>query len=144
MFGRKRALADEAAVLVAIEMMRSNPAYQAAEALRQHTSDGSVGMAKAPPDSPEHKAVLLLISTWESIALMALSLKQKDRIFEVTPVCHMQRELRAAIEVLRESFPSIGANFAALDSEYHAWMAKNKRDARYVTAACNGLHARFG
>lgn len=101
-------------------------------------------MASAAEGSAEYSAVLLLISTWETIALLISGVKKKDKIFEVTPICHMHRELKEAIEHLRGSIPDFGANFTKLNTEYEAWLRKQKKDARYVTAACNGMHARFG
>jgi hypothetical protein len=135
---------DETALLVALETMRNNPEYRAAEVLRRKTRGGSGGMAAAPEESPEHRAVLLLISTWEVIAVLLRGARKKDNIFEVTPICHMYRELKEAIDALGKNIPGFGANFTNLSSEYDAWAKKSKKEAKYITAACNGLHARFG
>lgn len=135
---------DETAVLLALETLRNNPAYHAAEVLRRNTPAGSRAMASAPEGSDQHRAVLLLISTWEVIAILMSGVKKRDRIFEVTPVCHMFRELKDAIDALRRYIPGYGANFAKLYEEYEAWLKKQKKDAKYVSAACGGLHAKFG
>ena len=134
---------DETTLLVAIETLRSNPAYHAAEVLRRKTGD-SGAMASAPEGSAEHSAVLLLISTWEVIAVLLSDAKKRDKIFEVTPICHMHRELEKAIDILAKRFPGYGARFAALDADYHTWLKKKKKNAKYVSGACNGMHAKFG
>jgi tripartite-type tricarboxylate transporter receptor subunit TctC len=135
---------DETALLLAFETMRNNPAYHAAEVLRRNTPGGSGAMAEAPEASEARGAVLLLISTWEVIAVLMDGVKRRDKIFEVTPVCHMYRELQAAIEALSRSIPGFGANFARLFAEYEAWLKKKKKDAKYISAACGGMHAKFG
>lgn len=135
---------DETALLVAIDAMRSNPAYHAAEALRRKTPGGSGAMATAPESSAERGAVLLLISTWDVIAVVLNSVKKRDKIFEVTPVCHMYRELKDAVEILGRSLPGFGSHFAKLYKEYESWLKKKKKDAKYVSAACGGMHAKFG
>ena len=135
---------QETALLVAVETLRSNPMYQAAEALRRQTPGGSGAMASAPQDSKEHRALLSLISTWEVIALLLSDLKKKDKIYEVTPVCHMYRELRDGLEALGSRVPGFGKNFAKLDKDYQAWLKKQKKDAKYISAACGGMHAKFG
>lgn len=134
----------ETDLLATLEGIRTNHVYQAAEMLRRKTSGGSLAMASAPEDSDERAAVLLLISTWETIALLISGAKDKSKIFEVTPVCHMYRELKDAIDSLDSSIPGLAFNFVKLNAEYEAWLHNQRRDARYVTAACNGLHARFG
>ena len=91
---------DETAVLLAIETLRSNPEYHTAEVLRRKTVGGSAAMAATSEGSAERSAVLLLIGTWESISVLMDGLKKRDKIFEVTPICHMYRELKAGIEAL--------------------------------------------
>lgn len=135
---------DEIALLLAMETLRNNPSYHAAEVLRRGTAGGARSMASAPEGSAERRAVLLLISTWEVIAVLISAAKTKNRIFEVTPVCHMYRELRDAIEAFGRNIPTFGGNFAKLNAEYEAWLKKNKKDAKYVSAACGGLFAKFG
>lgn len=135
---------DEAALLATLQVIRTNHIYHAAEVLRRKTSGGALAMASAPENSDERNAVLLLISTWETIALLISGAKNKSNIFEVTPVCHMYRELKDAIDSLDSSIPGLAFNFIKLNAEYKAWLDNQRRDARYVTAACNGLHARFG
>lgn len=135
---------DETAILLAIETLRSNPEYHAAEVLRRRTTGGSAAMAAAPEGSAERSAILLLIGTWESIAVLMDGLKKRDKIFEVTPVCHMWRELEAAIQILRRYFTGYAENFEDLYKAYEAWLKKQKKDAKYVSAACAGMYARFG
>jgi hypothetical protein len=135
---------DETAVLLAIETLRSNPEYHAAEVLRRQTAGSSAAMAAAPEGSAERSAILLLIGTWESIAVLAGDLKKRDKIFEVTPVCHMWRELEPAIQALRRYFADYAENFEDLYTAYEAWLKKQKKNAKYVSAACGGMYARFG
>lgn len=137
-------MAADTALLLAFETLRNNPAYHAAEVLRRNTPGGSRAMASAPEGSDQHRAVLLLISTWEVIAILMTGVTKKDRIFEVTPVCHMFRELKDAVHALATYIPGYGANFVKLDKEYQAWLKKQKKDPKYVSAACGGLHAKFG
>lgn len=125
-------------------MLRTNPTYHAAEVLRRNTQGGSGAMAAAKEGSPEHQAVLLLIGTWETIAVMVSDLKKKDKIFAVTPICHMHRELKDAIDFLAKNFPGFAANFTRLAAEYDTWLKKKKLAAQYESAICGGLHARFG
>jgi hypothetical protein len=137
---------DETAVLLAIETLRSNPEYHTAEVLRRKTVGGSAAMAATSEGSAERSAVLLLIGTWESIAVLMDGLKKRDKIFEVTPICHMYRELKAGIEALRAFFgsPKYASNFEALDEAHRAWLEKHKKNGKYVGAVCGGLYARFG
>jgi hypothetical protein len=137
---------DETAVLLAIETLRSNPEYHAAEVLRRKTLGGSAAMAATTEGSAERSAVLLLIGTWESIAVLAEGLKKRDKIFEVTPICHMYRELKAGIDALRTFFgaPTYASNFEALDGAHRKWLEKYKKNGKYAGAVCGGLYARFG
>ena len=135
---------DEISIFVAIQFLRGNPTYHAAEVLRRNTQGGSRAMATAAEGSPERQAVFTLISTWEAIALMMSDLKRKDRIFSNTPVCHMYRALEPAITYFANQFPDYGANFKKLNTEYEAWYSRKKFSAQYVTELCNGMHARFG
>lgn len=135
---------DEATVLFAIETLRGNPEYHAAEVLRRNTAGSSATMAAMPEGSAERRAVLLLISTWESIAVLTSGLKKRDKIFAVTPVCHMWRELEAAIRIFRENFSHYAESFEDLYQAHEAWLRKQKKDAKYVTAVCGGMYARFG
>ena len=114
---------DELSVLLALEQLRNT-------------------MASAAAGSFEHRAALLLISTWEVIAILISGAKKKDKIFEVTPICHMYDELKEAIAVLGRDVPGYGGNFAKLNTEYQKWL--RKKDKAYRTAACNGLFAKFG
>jgi hypothetical protein len=133
---------EEIAVLLALETLRNNPEYHAAEVLRRSTPGGSAKMVLEKESSRAYGAILLLISTWEAIAVMVSSVKRTDRIFEITPVCNMYLALEDAIQALRKTIPGFAANFIALKAAYDAWL-KNK-DGEYKSAACNGLHAKFG
>jgi hypothetical protein len=136
---------DETAILLGIEAMRSDPAYHAAEVLRRSKKGGAAAMAAAPKDSEERNAVMLLISNWEVFAVLIRGSKGRDKIFEVTPVCHMHRELDPAIQYLQGEIPGLATNFEKMNVEYQAWLKKKKKDAKYVSAACDGLmHAKFG
>jgi hypothetical protein len=135
---------DETALLLGFETLRSSPEYHAAEVLRRKTPGGAGAMASAAESSAEHRAVRLLVSTWEGLAVLMDGVKNRDKIFEVTPVCHMYRELQDAIETLRRRMPGYGMHFENLFKEYEAWLEKKKKDAKYVTAACGGMHAKFG
>ena len=133
---------DESLVLLALEQLRNNPSYHAAEVLRRNTPGNARAMASAPAGSDQHRAVLLLISTWEVIAILISGAKKKNMIFEVTPICHMYDELKDAIATLGRDVPGYGGNFAKLNTEYQAWI--KKKGKAYTTAACNGLFAKFG
>jgi tripartite-type tricarboxylate transporter receptor subunit TctC len=136
---------DETAILLGIEAMRSDPVYHAAEVLRRSVKGGAAAMAAFPKDSAERNAVFLLISNWEVFAVLILGSKGRDKIFEVTPVCHMYTELDPAIQHLQEEIPGLATNFKKMNDEYQAWLKKKKKHAKYVTAACDGLmHAKFG
>jgi hypothetical protein len=135
---------DQTEILLAIETLRSNPAYHAAEVLRRATPGSSAAMAGAPEGSPERSAIQLLIGTWESIGVLADGLKKRDDIFTVTPACHMWRELKPAIEALRRYLPGYAENFEELNDAHEAWLKKQKKNAKYVSAVCGGLYARFG
>lgn len=135
---------DDTAVLAAIETLRTNAEYHAAEVLRREFTGGARAMATMPEGSAPRNAVRLLISTWESIAVLAAGLKKRDKIFTVTPACHMWRELEPAVVELRAYAPRYAQNFQDLDKAHRAWLKKQKMDAKYVSAVCDGLYARFG
>lgn len=148
---------DEASALVAIYNLRTNPAYQQAERLRRNTAGGAAAMATAPENSEEFAAVHLLISTWETIATLLASVEHKDRIFEVTPICHMHNHLKDAIPALGLKHVNLraadefhipnagyGANFSMLASEYHSWTIEKNKSAHYITGSCDGMYACFG
>lgn len=136
---------DESAILLGIEGLRSDPVYRAAEVLRRKTRDGAATMAAAANGSEERNAIFLLISTWEVIAVLALGSKTLDKIFEVTPVCHMFNVLGPGIQILRLEIPGLAQNFIKLSDKYQTWLKKKKKDAKYVSAACDGLlYAKFG
>jgi hypothetical protein len=136
---------DETAILLGIETMRSDPVYHAAETLRRKTNGGAAAMASAAEGSDERNAVFLLINNWEVFAVLIRGSRGRDKIFEVTPVCHMHRELDPAIQYLRKEIPGLATNFEKMNVEYQAWLKKKKKHAKYVSAACDGLlHAKFG
>lgn len=136
---------DENALLLGIERMRSDHHYHAAEMLRRQTDGRAATMAAAPSDSREQAAVRLLISTWELIAVLMRGVRTKDKIYEVTPICHMYEALEPAIMYFRKEAPDYAVNFEKLNVDYRAWLKKKKKSATYVSAACGGLlHARFG
>ena len=134
---------DEA--LVALDAMRSNPKYNEAEVLRQSTAGGAVTLAKEDPKSAKHGAVLLMINTWETIAVLLENVDPIDRVFEVTPVCHMYTILKPAMDIVGAGVPSYGEKFATLYQRNLAWLEKAKKDGKYKSAACDGqIHSKFG
>jgi hypothetical protein len=148
---------DETSTLVAIQTLRTNSAYHDAEILRRKTEGGAANMALAAEDSPEYAAIHLLINTWEAIAVLMSGLEQRDRIYEVTPVCHMHNHLKDAITniVLKHtklktadelSIPNAGygANFSILANDYDNWLKRKNKSAQYITGACDGMYACFG
>jgi hypothetical protein len=140
--GRKLSSHD-AAILVAIDSMRSDEVYRAAELLRRR---GDGGMAKAPEGSDEYKAIRVLIATWMTIATLMKSVKAKDAFFRILPICHMYRALKNEINHLRNTLSQ--ADFARevqeLNDEWEAWLEQQGLSAAYVTAMCGGLTAKFG
>jgi hypothetical protein len=129
-------------LLASLYAIRSTPAYHAAEVLRRATKGNALGMATAPEGSDEHSAVVLLISTWETIALMIMGGVDKDKAFEVTPVGHMYGNLKEAIERLGKNIKGYASNFEKLNYNYDLWLSK--QDTTYQTAARGGIHALFG
>jgi hypothetical protein len=148
---------DESAALVAIQTLRTNPVYQQAERLRRKTEGGAASMATAPEDSEEFAAVHMLVSTWEAIATILESVEHKDRIYEITPVCHMHNHLKDAISGISMRHANLrsaddfdipnggyGAKFAKLANDYHSWMLEKRKTTGYITGACGGMYACFG
>lgn len=136
---------SDAAVLAGLYMIRTNPMYQAAEALRRKTAGGAAAMARAPAGSEEHRAILLLLNTWETMARMVQSVGEKEvqeRIYETVPISYMYRELRPAIEALRGGAPAFGLQFEKLTDAADTW-CKARPDC-YISGASGGLHAFFG
>jgi hypothetical protein len=131
---------DDIEVLAAIEMLRTNPDYRAAEVLRQKMT--SSAMASAPKDSDEYRAIRLMIGAWEGIAVMANSCRRKERIFEVTPVWYMHDALSGAITILERDHPGICDNFAKLETAYDKWL--QTKPPKYRSACKGGMHALFG
>lgn len=136
---------DENELLLGIEAMRRDGAYQSAEALRRKTKNGAAGMAGSASNSAEKAAIQLLLSTWDAIAVLLKGAKSKDKIYEVTPICHMYDVLEPAIQVFRKETPEFAVEFESLNKDYQAWLKKKKKSGTYVSAVCGGLmHARFG
>jgi hypothetical protein len=140
---------SNAELLAAICAIRTNQAYQAAEALRRkHKAGGSSAAALATDaeNSAKLGAILLLIGVWQTIALMLKDAKDKDLFFEELPICHMRNELRPAIKFFRTTMDDgYAKHFDELADEQEAWLDKNKKGTEYRTANCNfGLQAFFG
>lgn len=133
-------------LLATIFQIRSNPSYQQAETMRQKAmrqqKNGVPAMAKAGKNSAEFGAVNLLINSWETISLLVLQVKDKDLIFEVTPVLYMFTELSDAIDIISCEFPDYAANFRLLSKLQAEWL--KFKDDRYQTGAKGGMHALFG
>jgi hypothetical protein len=70
---------------------------------------------------------------------MMNGVKNKNQIFEVTPVGFMYEKLQGAVEKLDANY---SVNFKKLSEEYETFL--NSRDAKYKTAAKGGMHALFG
>jgi hypothetical protein len=135
---------DENALLLGIEGMRSDSNYYAAEVLRRKVG-GAEAMVATDSNSDEQAAVRLLITTWDAIAVLMRGVRAKDKIYEVTPICHMYDALEPAIKYFRKQAPEFAVEFEKLNADYRAWLKKKKKSATYVSAACGGLlHARFG
>lgn len=112
---------DYDAFVTTVTQLRLNPPYQAAEAIRRRA--GSAAMAAAGPDSTDLAAVLLLIGTWERIAIMAsgLSPAQRGRFFRCTPVKLMWDALRPAIDALGGA-EVFAPQFEKLSDTYGKWL----------------------
>jgi hypothetical protein len=128
-------------LLATIFQIRSNPSYQQAEAMRRQKNNVSE-MAKADKNSPERGAIYLLINSWETISLLVLQMKDKDLIFEITPVLYMFTELSDAIDIISCEFPGYAANFRLLSKLQAEWL--KFKDDRYQTSEQGGMHALFG
>jgi len=128
-------------LLATIFQIRSNRSYQQAEGMRRSINNVSA-MAKADKNSVEHGAVNLLINSWEAISVLVLQIKDKDLIFEITPVLYMFTELSDAIEIISCEFPDYAANFRLLSKLQAEWL--KFKDDRYQTSEKGGMHALFG
>jgi hypothetical protein len=132
--------------LAAVHGMRSNPNYQQAEKARQIA--GAETMAKGPPDSDNYGAVRFLIGTWETVSAMCLLLPrtERERAFEVLPICYMYSQLKPAIGIVRaggkEPFPKYAGKFEQLRNEQDQWLDKD--GAAYRSQEESGFHAMFG
>jgi hypothetical protein len=135
---------DQNELLLGIELMRSNSDYYAAEVMRRDVG-GARSLVESGSTSEGQAAARLLIVTWESIAVLLRGVRAKDKIYEVTPICHMYDALEPAIKYFRQDAPEFAAEFEKLNADYRAWLKKKKKSGAYVSAACGGLlHARFG
>jgi hypothetical protein len=133
---------ERSAALFAI---RTNRAYQAAEALRRKSRRSVAALATDASDSAELGAILLLIGTWETIARMLKDVDDKGDFFEVLPVCYMWHQLWPAIKYFRTVDPDYAKHFGDLAKEYDAWLDKTNKDTEYRTANCNfGIRGWFG
>jgi hypothetical protein len=128
-------------LLATIFQIRSNPSYQEAEGARRR-SNSVAAMAKADKNSLEFGYVNLLINSWETISVLILQVKDKDLIFEVTPVFYMFTELSDAVEIISCEFPDYAANFRLLSKLQAEWL--KFKDDRYQTGEQGGMHALFG
>jgi hypothetical protein len=129
--------------LAALYGIRSNPMYQAAEAMRRKTTGGAAAKANSSPESEERRSIQVLISTWETIAQILKDTDSGDSLYHLLPVSFMYRALYPGIEILRdETDSSYGEGFEALYNEYEIW-AKSKDD-NYHSPTTGGVHAHFG
>lgn len=80
-------------------------------------------MVGAGPDAVDQAAVLLLIGTWERIAILAsgLSPSQLARFFRCTPVKLMLDALQPAIDALGGA-EKFAPEFAKLSGKYGSWL----------------------
>lgn len=148
---------DESAALAAIHNIRIQPVYQNAERLRRKAKNGAVELANGGDDSEELAAAKLLVSTWETIATILESVENKDRIYEVLPICYMFNALREAIAIISRRHACLkqtdqfeipnngyGAKFAKLANDYQSWLLEKHKTTQYITGACGGMQAFFG
>ena len=126
-------------LLATVFQIRSNPHYQKAEVTRR--SRGASVLARSE-EIEDLGAINLLINSWETISLLILQVKDKDLIFEITPVLHMFTELSDAIEIIGCKFPDYAANFRLLSKLQADWL--RFKDDRYQTGEQGGMHALFG
>lgn len=129
-------------LLATIFQIRSNRPYQRAETMRRQPKNNAAAMAKAGKNSEPFGAVNLLINSWEAISLLVLQVKDKDLIFEITPVLYMFTELSDAIDIISCEFPDYAANFRLLSKLQAEWL--KFKDERYQTGEQGGMHALFG
>lgn len=115
---------DYDAFITTVTQLRLNPPYQAAEAIRRRV--GSAAMAAAGSDSTDLAAVLLLIGTWERIAIVAsgLSPAQRSKFFRCTPVKLMWDALRPAIDALGGA-EKFAPEFEKLSATYASWLQRD-------------------
>ena len=156
------AKSDRAGTLLAIQMMRLNGNYQAAELLRRKTGAKAMAEKKDPKD---YAALLLLVNTWNAIAsAVRLGLSDSaggsgspgmkpgqsedeylDAIFENVPVCHVYTGLHEAIEIIAADWGVEAApDFDWLYQKYLEWLERKKKDPEYKAAHCKGIRAFFG
>ncbi|RJF74100.1 hypothetical protein [Rhodopseudomonas palustris] len=135
-------------LLATLHGMRTSPAYQSAEALRRRLKAGGKSSAAAATDSEASEAlgaILLLIGTWETIAVLLQGAGDASEYFALAPVSYMWGELAPAIYILRSSDPQCARHFERLGKEHADWISKMKEQGEYQTGDCHGcLHAMFG
>jgi hypothetical protein len=114
---------DYEAFVTTVTHLRLNPPYQAAEAIRRRS--GSASMAAASAESTDQAAVLLLIGTWERIAIMAsdLSPAQRSKFFRCAPVKLMWDALRPAIDTFGGT-ERFAPEFEKLSRSYESWLER--------------------
>ena len=148
--------ADINSMLASIQLLRTSPAYHAAEVMRRER--GEVSMANSPEGSEAYAAIRLLIGTWEGIAVrVRTNAPLKIPFYKENPVGHMWSALEPAIGIIRKakittkvkgktktlSFGSrYAGQFKLLNDEYMGWLALQPAD--YRSAALGGIHAHFG
>lgn len=115
-----------------VTQLRLNPPYQAAEMLRRQS--GAAAMAAAGQPSADLAAVLLLIGTWERIAIIAkpLSKSQREVFFRCTPVSLMWNALEPAIVAIGGA-ATFAPEFERLSQTYDTWLrSSNGQNFRSV------------
>jgi hypothetical protein len=133
---------DYEALVNIVTQLRLNPPYQAAEALRRRS--GAAAMATASQGSAELAAILLMIGTWERIAIMAkpLNRTQLHTFFRSTPVSLMWEALKPAIDAVGGT-AAFAPEFERLNKSYNSWLNSSAgRDFRSADRqAVTGLFA---
>jgi hypothetical protein len=132
---------DYEALVNVVTQLRLNPPYQAAEAMRRRS--GAAAMAAAPLGSAEQGAILLMIGTWERIALMAkaLSASQRQMFYRSTPVSLMMNALKPAIDALGGT-ENLSPEFAQLNKSYDSFL-KTSAGAQFRSGAAQAVTALF-
>jgi hypothetical protein len=140
---------EDPAIIAALHTMRTNPAYQNAEAIRRAAKANGTSvaaMATAGETSPQTGALMLLIGTWEVISLLAIQAEEPDLVFEVTPISQMWAELGPAVRIFRSCCGSdFAKRFDEVAAKHKKWVAGKKKGTEYETSDCDFcMHALFG